>query len=88
MTTTKPKPGRVVKVPATPGGDGLTSLCEDLLRIIVQINGGFPSTPGFAREIVRTAREMYDEIDKPTVRDKKSNTRELVPLNDYDDDEE
>lgn len=68
MAISKPKPGRVVKEPVTNGGDGLIVLCEDLLRIIVQINGGFPSTPGFAREIVRTAREMYSEIDKPTER--------------------
>ncbi len=79
MPIPKPKLGRVVKEPATPGGDGLTALCEDLMRIMVSANGGFPITPTDAgREIVRQARDMYSEIDKATERKGSKSTARVL----------
>lgn len=47
---------------------GLTWMCEDALRIILQSNGGFPAnTQGNScRQLVRQIRAMYSEIEHPT----------------------
>jgi len=78
------KPGQIAKTPANPGGDGLAALAEDLMRIIVNVNGGFPNHPELGREIVRQLREMYDEIKTPTQRKSKSAGATVA----VDDDEE
>lgn len=42
---------------------------EAALIAILTVNGGFPGAPGdeVGRAIVREVREMYSEIDKPTL---------------------
>jgi hypothetical protein len=55
-------------MPATkPDNDRLTSLCEDVVRLFVQRNGGFPVGGDEAmRDIPRALRVMYSEIEKST----------------------
>lgn len=47
--------------------DRLASLCEDVVRLFVQRNGGLPVGGDEAmRDIPRALRIMYSEIEKPT----------------------
>lgn len=51
----------------TPDRERLTSLSEDLVRLIVQANGGFTiGGEEDMRNVVRMARAMYSEIQAPT----------------------
>jgi hypothetical protein len=98
---------RVVEERAADGGDNaptpasprerLTSLAEDLLRIIVQQNGGIPSradadgrvvTDSIGREIVRQCRELYAEVETPTERKKVAGRRTARETQDADDGED